>query len=184
MMFNAVIAQAPTTTVGPCQAVPTIYDIDGPLINGKRCGVLNTDELLQALENKGIRNVDIARALNLPDSRIPMIKKRTRALKLDEAVKLVQVFGLRSDERAAPLPVPVLRLIVQYIVSELGLKIDAESEPRVEDLLKDVQAFSEFAAEPKVRSSVEAAEGFFRAMRLRRPVTALKDRSETRSPPA
>lgn len=130
--------------------------------------MLDTDQVLARLKAKKVRNVDIAKALGLPDSRVPDIRKKERALKLDEAVKLVRAFGLEEDER--PIHPQVLRLAVLYVAAELG---SSPSEDQLEELMRDVKAFSEFVADPKVRRSIDAAEGFFRAMRLRRP-TALK----------
>jgi hypothetical protein len=147
----------------------TALVIDAPDALRNETGVLDSSELLARLEAKGIRNVDIARALDLPDSRIPEIRRKERALKLDEAVKLVRAFELESD-RLPPLSDQVIRLVVRYVAAELGSSPD---EAQLQELTRDVQAFSEFVADPKVRRSVEAAEGFFRAMTLRRP-TALR----------
>jgi hypothetical protein len=128
--------------------------------------VLDTDQLLARLEEKGVRNVDIARALGLPDSRVPEIKRKERALKLDEAVKLVRAFGLEQGQTVAPLPPAVSRLVVRYVAESLGASPEDE---HLADLAEDLRAFSEFVADPKVRRSLEAAESFFQAMRLRRP---------------
>lgn len=130
--------------------------------------VIDTDELLRRLDAKGVRNIDIARALHLPDSRVPEIKRKERALKLDEAVKLVQAFGLEQDSAVVPLPPQILRLVAQYVATTLGVPQERIQE-RMADLTEDLRAFAEFVADPKVRRSVEAAEGFFRAMALRRP---------------
>jgi hypothetical protein len=127
--------------------------------------MMNTDEILEALNKKGIRNIEIANALGLPDSRVPEIKSKRRALKLDEAVKLVQAFGLEQGRLLVPLPTSVYRLVVRYLADELGASLP---ESQIADLTKDVQAFAAFAADPKVRQSLDAAEGFFRALRLRR----------------
>jgi hypothetical protein len=130
--------------------------------------MFDTDELLARLAYKKVKNADIARALGLPDSRVPEIKRKDRALKLDEAVKLVRAFGLEQDQAAVPLSAPVLRLLVRYIGSELGVNLEA-NEARLVELTEDIRAFAEFVADPKVRRSIDAAEGFFRAMHLRRP---------------
>jgi hypothetical protein len=128
--------------------------------------VLDTDELLSRLDARGVRNIDIARALGLPDSRVPEIRKKTRALKLDEAVKLVRVFSLEQEVPAAPPPDSILRLVVRYVAEQLGVH---PQNGQLEELTQDVRAFSAFVADPRVRRSVEAAEGFFQALRLRRP---------------
>lgn len=130
--------------------------------------MFDTEELLARLKQKGVKNVEIARALGLPDSRVPEIRRKDRALKLDEAVKLVRAFGLEQDQAASPLPDPVLRLLVRYIASELSVPLD-QNEARLAELTADLRAFAEFVADPKVRRSIDAAEGFFRAMHLRRP---------------
>lgn len=156
--------------------VPTNFVIEDRYVSVQLVGVLDTDELLSRLEARGVRNVDIARVLGLPDSRVPEIRTKRRALKLDEGAKLVRAFELEQDHRASPLQASVVRLLVQYIASELRADID---EPAIHELSEDVRAFAEFVADPKVRSSVEAAETFFRAMRLRRPESASKGRSET-----
>jgi hypothetical protein len=128
--------------------------------------VLDTDGLLALLEERGVRNVDIAKALGLPDSRVPEIKRKDRKLSLDEAVKLVRAFQLEQALQAPPLPPAVTRLTVRYIAQELGISPD---DSRLEELAEDLRAFSEFVADPKVRRSLDAAESFFQAMRLRRP---------------
>lgn len=137
--------------------------------------VLDTDELLSRLEARGVRNVEIARVLGLPDSRVPEIRDKRRALKLDEGAKLVAAFGLNSETQ--PLPTPVVRLLVRYVAQELG--VQGADEARIADLTEDVRAFAEFVADPKVRGNPTAAEAFFQAMRLRRPKPGAKARSES-----
>lgn len=143
--------------------------------------MFDTDELLERLKAKRVKNVEIARALGLPDSRVPEIKRKDRALKLDEAVKLVRAFGLEQDQAAIPLPAPIVRLLVRYIAAELGAPL-AENEARLEELTADVRAFAEFVADPKVRRSIDAAEGFFRAMHLRKPSDAAAPRGNDPQP--
>lgn len=128
--------------------------------------VLDTEQLLERLNVKGVRNREIAKALKIDDSRVTEIKQGRRQVKLEEAVKLVRTFGLEPSHGAPPLPVPVYRLAVRYVAAELGLD---PPEDRVADLAEDMRAFAEFVGDPKVRLSIEAAEGFFRAMHIRRP---------------
>jgi sugar phosphate isomerase/epimerase len=153
----------------------TIYGVAPRYDSAQRAGVLDTDELLHRLEDRGIRNVDIARVLGLPDSRIPEIRDKRRAIKLDEGAKLTRAFGLEPVHKADPLPASVVRLLVRYMAAEL--RADT-TEEHLADLAEDVRAFAEFVADPKVRSSVEAAEAFFQAMRLRRPKAEAEGRSE------
>jgi hypothetical protein len=138
--------------------------------------VLDSKELLARLEAKKIRNVDIARVLGLPDSRVPEIRRGDRALKLDEGVKLVRAFGLEPFQAEGPLPQSVLRLIVRWVAARVPAQPNDE---QVEAAAKALRAFSAFAADPKVRQSVEAAEGFFRALSLQLPELEEEAPSET-----
>jgi plasmid maintenance system antidote protein VapI len=140
--------------------------------------MFDTDELLARLKEKGVKNIEIARALDLPDSRVPEIYRKDRALKLDEAVKLVRAFRLEQDQAIVPLQPQVLRLLVRYMAMQLGASL-AEDDPRMEELTADIRAFSAFVADPKIRRSIEAAEGFFEAMRLRRPDNGSKAPQES-----
>jgi hypothetical protein len=140
--------------------------------------VMDTDELLLRLKERRVRNVDIARVLGLPDSRVPEIRDKRRALKYDEGVKLVRAFELEQGQEAEPLPASIIRLSIQYVARRLGVP-EARVEPQLADLTEDLRAFSLFVAEPKVRRSIAMAEGFFRAMLLRRPRTQEAAPSET-----
>lgn len=145
---------------------------------GQAHDMFDTDELLARLKDRGVKNIEIAKALDLPDSRVPEIRRKKRALKLDEAVKLVRAFRLEQDQAISPLHPQVLRLLVRYMAMQLGSAL-AEDDPRLEELSADVRAFSAFVADPKVRRSIEAAEGFFEAMRLRRPAADTKAPQES-----
>lgn len=153
--------------------------VDGGFDYRNPRGMLDTDALLAELDAKNIRNVEIAKALGLPDSRVPEIRKKKRALKLDEAVKLVRAFELERGVK--PVPPPVLRLAVRYVVESLRAQAD---EDQIEELAQDLRAFSEFVSDPKVRESIEAAEGFFRAMSLRRPPAGQEAQRESDPRPA
>lgn len=128
---------------------------------------MDTDELLARLASKGVKNIEIARVLGLPDSRIPEIKRKERKLKLDEAVKLVRAFGLEQDSPAPPPP-PILRLAVQHIALELGAPRE-RTQALVEDLTEDLRVFFALVSDRKVRGSIESVEMALRAMTLRRP---------------
>ena len=138
--------------------------------------VLTTVELLDRLTARGVKKADIARCLNVHPSRVTEMWKGERTIKLDEAAKLVAQFDLESlpAQRVSPLPASIARLIVQYVSHELGARHDPA---QLEELSQDIRAFAEFVADPSVRGSVESAEAFFQAMRLRRP------RSEEADPP-
>jgi hypothetical protein len=127
--------------------------------------VLDTKELLERLSQKGVKNVQIARALGLPDSRVPEIKSGKRALKLDEAVKLVRAFQLEEARQVPPVPLPIFRLVIRDLAHQLHVR---PSEEQVEALADELRAFASFLSDRRVRQSIEAAEGFFQALRFRR----------------
>jgi hypothetical protein len=135
--------------------------------------VLTTHELLRRLGDRGIKNADVARALNVTPSRVTEMYKGGRAIKLDEAAKLVQAFGLEEEPspRVAPVPPQIAQLIVQYVAAELGVDLE-QNAALIAELSEDVRAFAEFVTDPRVRESIDAATAFFQAMRLRRPAPA------------
>ena len=129
-------------------------------------GVLTTKELLNLLRERGIRNVDAARVLNLPDSRIAEIYSGKRSLKLDEAAKLVAAFDLRD----APLvPDEVVAVLIKYVASALGKPI-GDGDAHLEALKADLIAFARFQCDPATKASAAAAEGFFRGLSARKGV--------------
>lgn len=143
-------------------------------------GVLTTVELLARLEERGVKNADIARAINVTPSRITEMKKGERAIKLDEAATLVSAFGLeepgepeQDQQPEPPLPSPIARLVVRYIAAELGSEL---SDEQVAELGEDVRAFVQFVADPNVADPIRAAEDFFRMIRIRRTSPEPTDR--------
>lgn len=141
--------------------------------------VLRTADLLRILEERGIPKTEIAAVLNIGKSRVTELFKGDRALKLDEAATLVERYDLESglDPSAAPLPVSIYQLAIRYIAGELG--VSDPDPPLLHDLALDVRAFVAHVRDPRVRDSIEAAEQFFRAMRLRRPGQQSEDRLES-----
>jgi antitoxin component HigA of HigAB toxin-antitoxin module len=127
--------------------------------------VLDTEELLALLDSKGIKNVQIAKALGLPDSRAAEIRSRKRAIKLDEAAKLVRAFQLEEARQVPPVPLPIFRLVIRDLAHQLHVR---PSEEQVEALADELRAFASFLSDRRVRQSIEAAEGFFQALRFRR----------------
>lgn len=138
--------------------------------------VLTTQELLRRLVDRGVKNADIARTLNITPSRVTEMHKGLRAIKLDEAAKLVEAYNLEQEPapRVSPLPASIARLIVLYVAAELGVDLQAQA-PLVRELSEDVRAFAEFVADPQVRESTDAAAAFFQALRLRRSVSESAD---------
>ena len=142
-----------------------IYD---DITLGQRSGMFTTAELLRRLADRKVRNADIARTLGVSPSRVTEIQKGMRAIKLDEAVKLVAAFALEESPspKVLPLPVPIARLVVRYVAAELCHA--APTELAVEEIAQDVRAFAEYVSDPQVRGSLAGAEAFFHAMKLRR----------------
>lgn len=132
--------------------------------------MLGAREILELLEQREITPAQIARALKLPSSRVAEIFNfafgrpgKPRKLTLEEAKILVEKFDL--EERLSPLSVPTARLLVLYAADALGAPVDPD-DPRVEELARDLRAFSQFAADPQVRESESLVEGFFQGLRL------------------
>jgi transcriptional regulator with XRE-family HTH domain len=158
-----------------------IYPL-APLAHGNP--MLTTGELLARLGQKGIKNHQIAKALDVSPSRVTEMWKGERAIKLDEAAKLVAEFQLDEalpSPRVSPLPAPIARLVVAYVAAELGL--ERANPLQVAEIAEDVRAFAEFVSDPAVRESIDAAETFFQAMRLRRPRPEKADPPGIDSPP-
>jgi hypothetical protein len=86
-----------------------------------------------------------------------------RRLQLDEAKKLVERFDI--EERINPLSTRVARLLVLHAVMALNLPLDPQDE-RVEEIARDFRAFSQFAADPRVRESEQSVEAFLQGLRL------------------
>lgn len=135
---------------------------------GQRNQMFTTRELLDRLERRGIKKSQVARLLGVSPSRVTEMHKGERAIKLDEAARLVSEFELEEQPspKLPPLPAPIARLVVAYVAAELGL---AGNSDQIEEIAQDIRAFAEFVADPSVRESLDAAETFFQAMRLRRP---------------
>lgn len=143
-------------------------DFYGTKIHSAR--VLNSTQLLARLSDLGIKNVEIARVLKIPESRVSEMRAGNRRIKLDEAVKLVEAFNLEEVARAnpvTPLTTPIARLLVLHVAGSLRQDLPEET---IADLAGDLRAFAQFVADPQVRDSVQAADGFLQALRIRRKV--------------
>jgi hypothetical protein len=130
--------------------------------------MLSANELLTTLRERGVTNADIQRVLGLPSSRVSEMFTGKRRLQLDEAKKLVEEFEI--EEPIRPLNGPIARLLVLHAATRLGARLGPE-DPQVEELARDFEAVSRFAARPTVRQSVDAFEGFLEALRLSRART-------------
>jgi len=136
-------------------------------------GMLSSDEILAKLKANGVTHERIAAVLGVTTPNATKLYNpagktgKPRRLAYDEAVKLIEKFELTEAVKPiGPLSEPVARLLVQYVASRLGVKVSPE-DPQVGELAQDIQAFSEFAAEPHVRESSDKAIGFFQALKSR-----------------
>lgn len=142
---------------------------------------MTSRELLDELEARGVSGADMARALNINPSGVTRLKRGERQLMLDEAVKLVERFGLEDGEQRQPLPPAIKQLVARYIVRSLGLAVSPD-DPKMIDLVEDLSAFVRFVDDPQARDSIQGAESFFRAMELRRPAGQKEDRQQNPAP--
>jgi hypothetical protein len=130
--------------------------------------VLGSKEILDELRRRGIEKTEIAKALSIHPSQVSRLyaeEGKPRHLRHDEAVKLVAAFQL--EQGPPPLPPPVWRLIAHHIAARLALPLQ-EDDPRLQDLVGDLAAFSRFVRNRQVQGLLEAADNFFEAMRSRR----------------
>ena len=184
MISETVIAEQFTDNRNNCKHPFTECVIYPDACDGQRGVVLTTVELLARLKERGVRNHEIAKTLDVSPSRVTEMRNGDRLIKLDEAAKLVAEFQLDEalpSPRVSPLPAPIARLVVAYVAAELGL--ERANPLQVAEIAEDVRAFAEFVSDPAVRESIDAAETFFQAMRLRRPRPEKADPPGIDSPP-
>lgn len=145
--------------------------------------MLTGDQILARLKDAGVRKSEIAKALAIPDSRVAELYSGKRLLKLAEAVKLVDKYELESGAESAftPLTQPVARLLVQHVALEVGAELAPDS-PEVTELAQDLRAFALFVSDPRVRDSIQAADGFLHGIRLRRLGSEASQRQERPHP--
>jgi len=144
------------STVPTNCALEPRYDSRHPFL------VLTKIELLTALQKNCVKNTEMMAALDLESSRVSEImravngsSRKPRELSYDEGVRLIRAFGLEQTPEAPPaLPPSTLRLVVRHLALKLGA---SATEDQIAELAKDLRAFSEYVASPKVRQSIEAA---------------------------
>ena len=160
------------------QALFTLTGVDNLCAARNAALMMTGDQILARLKDAGIRKRDIAQTLRIPDSRVAEMYGGRRQMKLDEAVRLVEAFKLdETPQGITPLTTPIARLLVQHVALAVGAQLDPES-PVVSALAADLRAFSEFAADRRVRDSIQAADGFLHGIRLRRIGAEASQRSE------
>jgi hypothetical protein len=137
-------------------------------------------ELTARIDRGDIEKVDIASVLGIHPSGVTRLFADGRQLKHDEAVKLVAAF--RLEPSVPPLPPPVWRLVAHHIAAKLALPLK-EDDPRLQELVRELAAFSRFARHRQVQGLLQAAEHFFEAMQSRGE-TELADPVESDPQPA
>lgn len=167
MISRAVISQSyDSRSIYAIAATKLIVDCYGPRRDASL--MMDSAQLLARLEDANVKSADMARVLNLPSSRIAEIRGGRRQIKLDEAAKLVRAFNLEEAGEAqpiTPLTTPVARLLVLHVSHSVGVAVD---DSQVAELAADLRAFATFVADPQVRDSVQAADGFLSALRYRK----------------
>lgn len=135
----------------------------------------SADQILAELKRRGITHAQIAKVLGVNTTNATMLYNpsaktgKPRRMTYDEGVLLINKFGLKPEPEAeAPgvlaLSLPVARLVVQYVASQLG-HAAPQADELVEETALDVQAFSAFASQPHLRESASHVEGFFQGLR-------------------
>ena len=149
--------------------------VDEPFRSPHKNGMLGKKELLAALEARGVRKAEISRALGLPSSRIAEMYSDKRGVSVDEAKRLVEVFGLESPA-VPPISEQTARLLILHVANKIGAALERD-DAMVEELALDFQAFSTFARDHLPPPTEEATSGFLyarRESRRERPPTTIK----------
>jgi transcriptional regulator with XRE-family HTH domain len=150
----------------------TINVADGNAASLYEWRMLNTAQLLAALESRGISQAEMARVLGLPSSRISEMYAGKRQVKLDEAKKLVEAFDLGDTEPVPPISEQIARLLILHVANQLRVPMPLP-DALVQELALDFQAFSRFARAHLPAPSPESTAGFLAGRRSDRgPQTA------------
>lgn len=142
----------------------TICGVDAYQPSRHYSGMLGTNQLLAALERRGISQAEIARVLGLPSSRISEMYSGKRQVKLDEAKKLVDAFALEDGEPVPPISQQIARLLILHVANQLRAPMPLPDD-LVQELALDFQAFSRFARAHLPAPSPEATTGFLAGRR-------------------
>jgi transcriptional regulator with XRE-family HTH domain len=141
-------------------AIPkTISVVDGYQAFRHASAMLGTQQLLAALEARGISQAEMARVLGLPSSRISEMYAGKRQIKLDEAKRLVDAFGLDDSSPVPSINEQTARLLILHVANQLRVPMRPEDD-RLQELALDFQAFSRFARAHLPAPSPEATLGF------------------------
>jgi transcriptional regulator with XRE-family HTH domain len=140
----------------------SVADGNSSLVYNPR--MLGTEQLLRALENRGISQAEMARVLGLPSSRISEMYAGRRQVKLDEAKRLVEAFDLDDTEPVPPISEQTARLLILHVANQLRVPTPLPDDV-LRELALDFQAFSRFARAHLPAPSLEATTGFLAGRR-------------------
>lgn len=133
----------------------------------------SADEILAELKRRNVTHAQIAAALGVATTNATKLYNpasktgKPRRMTYDEGAMLIKAFALDAEGeplRLAPLSLPVARLVVLYVASQLHMA-EPVDDHIVEETARDVQAFSEFATQPHLRESESHVDGFFQGLR-------------------
>jgi hypothetical protein len=134
-------------------------------IRAQNAAVLSQEEILERLADRS--RAEIARILDIPSTRVTEMYGGRRQLKLDEARKLVDHYGL-AEQPSAALSEPVARLAVRWVAQNLGVSVETD-DPRLAEIALDLQALSEFAVRPEVQQELAQVNGFLAGRKSQPP---------------
>lgn len=141
-----------------------IYPIGKITRTAQQGRVITSSTLVDMLKARGVTQAAVARVLRIDPSQISQMYSGKRQIKLDEAKKLIEAFGLDESQAAPPINEQTARLLVLHVANRLRVPLPPEDN-RVRELALDFQAFSKFARAHLPAPSPDAASGFLEALR-------------------
>jgi hypothetical protein len=132
--------------------------------------MLSTDQILAMLTERRTKAADLAGMLGLMPASADRILAGTRHLRLEEARKLVEIFGAEQVTPVALLSLEVARLLASHAAETLGVTAD-QDDARIETLARDFQAMAAFRADPSFGGSAEEGAKFLRGLRPATTIT-------------
>ena len=127
---------------------------------GVSCDMLSTQELLTILAGRRIKSPELAACLGLVPGAGDRILAGTRRLKLDEAKKLIDTFGLEPVSPVGSLSLDIARVLILHAARTLRVKLNP-NDAQIEELVRD---FRSVTTDPLLSENAEAAENFLRGL--------------------
>jgi hypothetical protein len=126
------------------------------------CLMFSTAQLLEALDAKlgHGKGVAISDCLKINSASASRLVNGERSLKLDEAKKLVEQFGLQAPQpKVGPISPEVMRLLLLHVARSLGLTLRPD-DPKIDEVARDLRMVLSLAPDSSVLQSEDAAKGF------------------------